>query len=284
MAERASMTPTQGRLADHCLAHPLAAGTMGIEELAAAADVSIATVSRFTRILGFDSHAEFRSCAVADIKRLMSPEEKLEEEKGSPREDLEIVRESLDAAIWDLQRATETLDEKSWTAAASAIRSASNVVFIGFGVSAFLVDLLADMVAAFCRAQTIVDGRGGHERIIRRTQFVGPEDLVVAIALPRYSRATIEHTEQMKSQGAKVLVITDVETSPLVSLADIALLTDAHHPLLHASVTPVVAVFEALRSILTARGQDPVVIAELSRRLRPYLHPDRATSDEGLPK
>ena len=79
------MTPMHGRIADYCLANPLAAGTMGIEELALAAAVSPATVNRFTRALGLDGFADFRALAVADIHRLMTPEEKLEAQAGHRR-------------------------------------------------------------------------------------------------------------------------------------------------------------------------------------------------------
>lgn len=276
LAERGNLTPTHGRLADHCLAEPLAAGTMGIEELAAAAGVSIATVNRFTRRLGFESHADFRARAVADLHRLMTPDEKLEIEVECPREDMAIVMESLEAALFDLKRTVEVAEPAAWSAAAQAIRGADTVVFLGFGLSSYLVDLFADMIVGFCRAQVVLDGRGGHERVVRRTQSIGPRDLVVAVSLPRYSQATLDHVAQMRAQGAKVLVITDAETSPLLPLADIALVTVAQHPLLHASATPVVAIFEALRALLTARAQDPHLAAELTRRLKPHLYADPA--------
>lgn len=283
LTERAGLTPTHGRLADFCLANPLAAGTMGIEELASAAGVSNATVNRFTRRIGFDGYAGFRSAAVADIHRLMSPEEKLVAEAEYHRSDMAIVVDSFEASLDDLRQTRDQLDPSAWAAAVSEILAAEQVVFIGFGVAALLADLFADRIAAFCRSQLILDGRGGQERVLRRAMAIGEGDLVVALTLPRYSQATLDHVAQMRSQGARILGITDAETSPLVPLCDIALLTVSQHPLLHASTVSVVAVFDALYALLTARAQDPLQAAELTRRLRPHLHIDPAPADPTAP-
>ncbi len=276
---RDDMTPMHGRIADYCLANPLAAGTMGIEELAVAADVSSATVNRFTRALGLDGFADFRALAVADIHRLMTQEEKLEAQAGHPQTDITIVEDSFDAALFDLKRTRETLDAATWGAAVEAIRGAGRVVLIGFGLAAVLVDLLADMIAPYCRAQIVFDGRGGPERILRRSIGVGAGDLVIAVTLPRYSQATLDHVAQMRMQGAAVLGITDAETSPLTPLCDLKLLAVSQHPLLHASPTAVVAIFEALYALLAARTQNPREAAEVARRIRPHLHIDPTPAD-----
>jgi len=277
-ARRIEMTPKHARIADFCLANPLAAGTMGLEELAEATGVSFATVNRFARALGLEGFADFRALAVADIHRMMSPEEKLKAQAANPQADIAIVEASMDAALFGLNRTRQALDAPSWALATQAIRSADRVFVVGFGISAFLADLLADMIVPFCQSQIVIDGRGGHEHILRRTFGVRAGDVVIAITLPRYSQAVLDHVGQMRAQGAKVLGITDRETSPLVPLCDVVLLASSQHPLLHASPTAVVAVFEALASLLTARVQNAGDAAELSRRIRPYLHaPEQQT-------
>lgn len=260
------------RIADFCLADPVSAGTRGIEDLAAAAGVSVATVTRFTRRLGLDGFSQFRAHAVADIQRLMSPEEKLEAQAGHRRDDREVVAGSLDAAIWNVERVREAIDPAIWNAAAAAVRRADRVVFVGFGLSAVLIALFADLLEPFCRSQVVLDGRGGPERIVRRSQTLGPGDLVVAVTLPRHSQATLDHAAEMRRQGVRVLGVTDAPGSPLEPLCDLVLAGPAEHPLLHASATAVVAVFEALTTLLTAQNGDALAAAELSRRVGPHLH------------
>jgi DNA-binding MurR/RpiR family transcriptional regulator len=262
------------RIADHCLADPLSAGTRGIEELASAAGVSVATVARFARRLGLDGFASFRAWAIVDIQRLMTPEEKLEARAAQPCDDREIIAASFEATTWNLERTRAANDAAAWCAAAAAIRRAERVVFVGFGLSAVLVGLLADMLEPFCRAQLVVDGRGGPERTVRRCLSLGAADLVVAVTLPRYSRATLEHVAEIRAQGARVLGVTDVAGSPLDPLCDVVLHAPAEHPLLHASATAVVAVFEVLTTLLTAHGRSPCEAAEFTLRIGPYIHQD----------
>jgi DNA-binding MurR/RpiR family transcriptional regulator len=266
------MPPMHRRLADHCLTNPLAAGTAGLEDLARAAGVSNATVNRFTRRLGLDGFAEFRAMAIADIHRLMSPEEKLEAQVDHPRDDIGVIEDSFDAAFSGLARTRAGIETRVWREAVEAITTAERVAFLGFGISTHLLDLFASMIAPFCRAQIVLDGRGGPERVVYRSLPIGRGDLVVAMTLPRYSRATIEHAAQISRQGARVLGITDAATSPLVPFCDLVLYADARHPLLHASPTAAVAVFESLAALLTARGRNLREAAELTRRIGQHLH------------
>lgn len=272
------------RIADHCLVDPVSAGTRGIEDLATAAGVSVATVTRFTRRLGLDGFSQFRAHAVADIQRLMSPEQKLAAQAGHRRDDREVVAGSLDAAIWNVERVRGSFDPATWNAAAAAVRRADRVVFVGFGLSAVLIALFADMLEPFCRSQLVLDGQGGPERIVRRCLTLGPGDLVVAVTLPRYSQATLDHVADLRRQGVRVLGVTDAPGSPLEPLCDLVLNGPAEHPLLHASATAVVAVFEALTTLLTAQNGNAVAAAELTRRVGPYIHldPDASASGGGI--
>ena len=270
-AHRAGMTPLHGRVADFVLRHPLQAATMGIEDLAAAAEVSVATINRFVRGLGLEGFSHFRALAVASFRPL-SPVEKLEAQAAASGRDTDHVQASLDSGLANLRAARAVADADVFRQAAEAVSSADRVVFLGFGLSAPLVGLLADMLIPFCRAQMILDGQGGQERMIRRAFNVRAGDVVIALALPRYSLSTIELARGMRSQGARIIGITDSLSSPLALEADLLLLGPAEHPLLHASATALVALFEALVALLTARRQSAGDAAELTRRIAPFLH------------
>ncbi|GGF59108.1 RpiR family transcriptional regulator [Azorhizobium oxalatiphilum] len=270
-SHRTGMTPQHGRVADFVLRHPLQAATMGIEELAAAADVSVATINRFVRGLGLDGFAQFRALGVASFRPL-SPVEKLEAQASASKKDGDVVAGTLEAVVANLRVARSVVDASVFRRAAEAITAADRVVFMGLGLSAPLVALLADMILPFCRAQLILDGQGGQERMIRRAFHVGQGDVVIAMALPRYSQATIDHVRTIRAQGARVIGITDALTSPLALHADLLLLGAAEHPLLHASPTACVALFEVLTAVLTARRTSAGDAAELTRRIAPHLH------------
>ncbi len=270
-SRRAGMTPLHGRVADFVTRHPLHAATLGIEGLAEAAEVSVATINRFVRALGLDGFAQFRALGMASFRPL-SPVEKLEAQAAGSAQDDELVAGSLDAVLANLRSARSVADASAYRRAADAVSAADRVVFLGLGLSTPLVGLLADMILPFCRAQLTLDGQGGQERMHRRAFHVGTGDLVIALTLPRYSQATLDHARSMRAQGATVVGITDALSSPLAPHADLLLLGPAEHPLLHASPTATVGVFEALTALLTARRQSAGDAAELSRRIAPHLH------------
>ncbi len=270
-SHRAGMTPLHGRVADFVTRHPLHAATMGIEGLAEAAEVSVATINRFVRALGLEGFAQFRALGLASFRPL-SPVEKLEAQAAASAQDDDLVAGSFHAVLANLRTARSVADASVVRRTADAITAADRVVFLGLGLSAPLVGLLADMILPFCRAQLTLDGQGGQERMHRRAFHVGPGDLVMALTLPRYSQATIDHARAMRAQGATVVGITDALSSPLAPHADLLLLAPAEHPLLHASPTAMVGVFEALCALLTARRQSAGDAAELTVRIAPHLH------------
>src|SRR3954453_16426763 len=64
-------------IADTLLRNPVHASAWGIEEFAAAASVSPATLSRFARALGFGGYAELRGAVAATMQAIVNPVEKI---------------------------------------------------------------------------------------------------------------------------------------------------------------------------------------------------------------
>lgn len=281
-ANRARMTPQHGRVADFIVRHPLQAATMGIEDLAAAAEVSVATINRFVRALGLEGFAHFRSLAVASFRPL-SPVEKLEAQAAICGRTSDHLQIALESGLANLRAARTVADADVLRQVAEAVTGAERVVFLGLGLSAGLVGLLADMLIPFCRAQVTLDGHGGQERMMRQTFHVGSGDVVIAIALPRYSRGTIDIARAMRKQGARVIGLTDSLSSPLAVEADLLLLGPAEHPLLHASPVAIVALFDALVALLTVQRQSTGDAAELTRRISPFLLDAAADAPAGYP-
>ena len=53
---------------------------------------------------------------------------------------------------------------------------------------------------------------------------IGPEDVLIAISFPRYSRVTINTVKFARDRGADIIAVTDNELSPVYQLSDAALL------------------------------------------------------------
>ncbi|UEM24497.1 MurR/RpiR family transcriptional regulator (plasmid) [Skermanella mucosa] len=277
---RGAMSASHGRLADHILANPLQSATMGIEQLAGAAGVSVATVNRFVRALGLAGYAEFRARSVEAFQQTIGPIEKLRDQEGAPREPAAIFAAALRAAAANVEESERLLNGDACGRAADMILSAGTVVLVGAGIGAALADFTAEIMAPFCKGQLLLTGWGGPERMMRHAMRIGGGDVVIGLTVPRYSRSTIDLVRSLRGQGAGVIGLTDAPTSPIVPHCDVALFGSAQHPVLHASVTGIVAMAEGLAAVLTRRRQTVAEATELTERIYPYLVDDDAGPTE----
>ena len=278
------MTASQRRLADHILNHPLQSATMGIEELAKASGVSIATVNRFVRSLGLSGYAEFRARSVEPFRRIIAPVEKLRDLENAPSEPTSVFVNSLRATLRNIEASEQLLSGESCELAARLVLQARSVTIVGFGISAALAEFAAELLEPFCRTQQVLTGWGGEARTARRSMRIGKDDLVIVITLPRYSKSVLALVRSLRAQNARALGITDAPTSPIVPFCDAVLFGSAQHPVLHASSAGTVAVIESLASVLIRRQQTVSDAAELAERIYPYLIDDDEAKDVPPPE
>jgi len=244
---------------------------MGIEDLAASAGVSVATVNRFVRRLGFGGYAEFRAVAQRPFRGTMAPVEKLRRQKSQPAAAVEIMRRAYRGAAANLAGSEQLLLAESCEAAAKALLAASRVVILANGIASPLALLAGDLFEPYCAVVEVLDGRGGPERMTRRVMRLGKGNLLVALTLPRYSRLTIDLLRAGRDQGARTLGLTDGPNSPIVPFCELALYGAAEHEVLHGSCVGLLAVIEALAAVLAQRQQTVADAAELTKRILPYL-------------
>src|SRR5690606_30712077 len=126
-------------------------------------------------------------------------------------------------------------DNPVWESAAMRIQNAQRIAFLGFGVSGNLLQLFADRLLPFSRAQIMLTGENGMERVALKIAGLGPDDLLIAMALPRYSQATVDFMKMARGRGTYCIAITDGPHSPLCALSHEQIFIPAEHPVLHSS-------------------------------------------------
>lgn len=272
--ERPALSRGHRQVADYVLANPFHAATMGIEELAAAAAVSVATINRFTRRLGLSGFAQFRAEYIQIYRRTLAPIEKLKELEGQADGAYEIMSRSLEGAVENIEQARNLLNVADCERAVDLILGATRITVVGVGMSAALARLTIDMIGSYCPGTEMLDGTGGAGRMIRRVMLIGPDDLVIGISLPRYTRFTIDVLQHAREQGAKILSFTDGPAAPAAPLSDVSLFGRAEHDVLHGSYAPTVALIEGVAAVLTRRCQTVDKARALTERLLPHLFID----------
>jgi RpiR family carbohydrate utilization transcriptional regulator len=218
---RESLTPGQRRVGDAVLRDPHAVILATVGELAARSGSSEAAVSRFARVLGYGSYAEFK---VALSRDLVGSTQAIHEdvEQG---DDVATVAEKVTAAnIRAIEDTHRGLDLGALEAAAKALSSASRIAFFGFGVSGAIA---RDARHHFMRtSKDTVSIEDAHEQVMWATS-AQPSDVVLLFSHTGTSRDLCDVAELARAEGATVISVTNHGTSPLTKRADICLYTSS---------------------------------------------------------
>jgi DNA-binding MurR/RpiR family transcriptional regulator len=267
-----SLSPALRKVADFLLRHPLLAATHSIEELAQATGVSAAAVNRLANSLGYQGFGGLKAELTAALQEAVSPVSKLRQQIGMQADDRVSLSSLLSATASNLAFTADRSGALQFELAVALLASARRVFCLGFGNSAYLAGLAAANLAPFCDAQAI-SLEGGNENAAYRLATIRPEDVLLAISLPRYSRDTVQLARFAVDRGATLLVITDSPASPLAALSSHVLYAVADHPVLAASGTAALALIESLVSAVMVQNKEAVRLsAELSESMLQYLY------------
>ncbi|WP_352480771.1 SIS domain-containing protein [Mesorhizobium sp. M0045] len=100
-------------------------------------------------------------------------------------------------------------------------------------------------------ATILIDGIGGTANDALR--FVGPRDVLLAVTVSPYTRYTMRVAEFAVSRGAKLVVLTDSELSPIAKLSEIVIRVRTEMPSFFHTMTPAFAAVECLVELIAAK-------------------------------
>jgi DNA-binding MurR/RpiR family transcriptional regulator len=254
-----SLSEGHRKAADFVLQSPLDSATVTIEGLAEKSGTSTATVTRFVRALGYRNYGDFRAALSTALKVAMGPVEGLADARAAAGSVFATMATTLKGEAANLDEAIATLEEETVNRAIALLLKARRIFIVGSGASHYVGAFLEDGLALYLDADVVfASSRGGPERAVRHMLSAGPEDVVIAISLPRYSRATLELAKFTKKRGAVLIALTDGPSSPLVPLADMTLYAPARNSFLPNSPTAAFAVADALITTLARERPDAV--------------------------
>lgn len=267
-------TPGNRAIADFLLRNPVRATAWGIEELAANAGTSTATLSRFARLLGMSGFVALRAEMAEVLQGVLQPVEKL---RGAIARDAgdapHALSDGLQAGLDNMQQTARGLDIAHLQRVAGHLTQARAVYTLGFGLSAHLAAVLALDLQPYCPGLVNVVEFGGTEVAAGRLMNIGAGDVLVAISLPRYADDAVRLCAYARSRGAQVVVITDSLASPLAAMAGDVLLAPASHPVLSSSTVSALFVIEAVVSAVMLGSDETVAKAgRLTEAISHYLH------------
>ena len=227
-------------------------------DIASACGVHASAVVRFAQRFGFsgfsDLQAVFRQAYTGAGGSQQSYQQrirKLIDEKAGEASGLSVAREFIAASRTGLDELEAGLDDAQFEAAVDMLSQAEDIYVIGvrrsFAVASYIVYALQHTK----KRVHLISGFGGMFR--EQVRSVKKGDVVVAISFAPYGKETQYCVRAAQHHGAKTLVITDSQLSPLARHASASLFVKEGSAFAFRSLTSTICLCQALFIALAYR-------------------------------
>ncbi|PHM35816.1 MurR/RpiR family transcriptional regulator [Xenorhabdus innexi] len=194
--------------------------------IAKEADVPPSTLIRFANAFDFNGFNEMKqlfrmnlveeTASYTDRARLFRA---LDSDNQQEEDPLHILQEFAHSNAQAMQQLAARTPAEDLNKAVDLLANAHNIYIIGlrrsFSVASYFAYALSHLE---CRPM-LVDGLGGMFR--EQMSMIGTDDVVVSISFTPYAEETVMVSQKAAQSGAKQIVITDSQISPLASFSDV---------------------------------------------------------------
>jgi len=244
-----SLTPSQKKLLNYILANDEEAVFLNVQDLANRVKISVATVVRLAKALGYAGFPEFQQELRNLFRDKLTTVSRLQ--KAAQKETSE---ENVLVKVFqqDIENITETMKQVSvddFRQFVKALNSAKRIVIIGLRSAHSLAVLMGVSLEFLQRDVWIVTPGIGD--MWDRLLGLRKDDVVVGICFPRYTKETVEVLRFAHENGIKTLAITDSPISPLAKYAQCVLPARCKMDSFIESFT---AAMSLINAIVTAAG------------------------------
>lgn len=255
--KEASFSKGQKRLAEYITNNYDIAAYLTASKLGKEAGVSESTVVRFAYQLDYDGYPELQKAIQVIVKtnsnsiQRMSLSSKRYQEKG-------VLKSIL---LTDCERLRDTIqngiDEEEFEKAVQLINEGRRLFILGARSAAYLAGLLGYYFKMLFDNVIIVDANSTSETL-EQIYNMGPDDVMIGVTFPRYSKRTIVALQFAKNHGAKTIALTDNMQSPIVEYADCSLIAKSDVMTIVDSMVCPLSVVNALVTAVALLRKDDI--------------------------
>ena len=246
----------QKRLADYICEHYDKAVYMTAAKMGQTVGVSESTVVRFASELGYDGYPGMQRALEEVMRVRLTALQRMEASRERMDGD-HVMSKVIQSDIANIKETLEMLDQKEFQKAVDAILKARTVYILGVRSSEPLASFLFYYLNLFFDNVRIVNTNSISETF-ERLMKISPEDVMIGISFPRYSKRTVKAMEFARSRGAEVIAITDSEQSPIASSATCVLKAQSHTISFVDSIVGPMSLVNALIAALSMKRQSQV--------------------------
>ena len=217
-----SFSKGQKRIAGYILENYDKAAFMTASKLGKLVGVSESTVVRFASELGYDGYPSMQRALQEMIRSRLTSTQRIQA-AGDLLDRQDLLGAVLQSDIDKLREIVGEADRREFDNVVERIMRARHIYILGVRSSSFVAGYLNFYMHLLCENVTLVQSNAAGE-IFEQLFRIGPEDVMIAISFPRYSKVTMNTVKFAQDRGASIIAITDNELSPVYQMSDAALL------------------------------------------------------------
>ena len=217
-----SFSKGQKRIAGYILENYDKAAFMTASKLGKLVGISESTVVRFASELGYDGYPSMQRALQEMIRSRLTSTQRIQA-AGDLLDREDLLGAVLQSDIDKLREIVGEADRAEFDNVVERIMRARHIYILGVRSSSFVAGYLNFYMHLLCENVTLVQSNAAGE-IFEQLFRIGPEDVMIAISFPRYSKVTMNTVKFAQDRGASIIAITDNELSPVYQMSDAALL------------------------------------------------------------
>jgi DNA-binding MurR/RpiR family transcriptional regulator len=222
-----SLRPSEARIAKLFLADPAGSAGLSIAQVAERCDTSTTSVIRFCKRIGYESYRDLRIDLTREATReSIGADSQLVDTKDIDRDDRldEIVAKIALNETLSIADTASNLNLESLQQAIAALLGARRIDVFGVGASSVV---RLDLQQKLTRIGLTTLGWDDAHSAWTSASVLDSDCVAIAISHSGATSDTLAYIEVAKKAGARTIVITNFEASPVAVAADIVLTTAA---------------------------------------------------------
>lgn len=211
------------KIADYIKYNQSIISFISINQLAKETQTSPATITRFSKNLGFKGYPDFQKIFQKEVEKETSYMKGLKNSIDETTSGSNILKEVIETNIELLQEIDILEVEKALDQAVEWIKSSRKLYILGARGSYALAYYLYFMLKEFREGVELMIS--GASDFTDKLLYSNQEDLLFTISFHPYTNFTCQVTQFFKDHGNKVITVTDKKDSTLGNISDLVLTT-----------------------------------------------------------
>lgn len=245
------LSRNQRKVADYILNNMNEAAFLSVIEIGEKCGASKATVVRFAQSIGYEGFIEFRNALHVAVQSKFTYMERFPLLADS---DKETIFEVAQLEVKNINQTMESLNLETFKTIINLFQKAGTIFTFGQGISA-----LFSQVLAYSLSQVAVNARclvSTHLSFEEQIMYAQPQDVVVFLSFPPYSKRTIEAAKLAMDKGIRVVALTDSRSASIVRYAHHCLFIQSENMLFTNSFAAISVTINAITTELSVRNKD----------------------------